>query len=55
MTKRRSSEILADKTQKLNLNFFHRLWKMFWNRGEFETGGKCIIGSGGWMVDGCPY
>jgi len=49
MTKKRSSEILADENQNFSAKgrIFHRVKKNFKNRGKSETGGKCIMVSGG--------
>jgi len=54
MTKKRSSEILADENrkclgEKVKLGKFStEAEQFFWNRGEIWNRGKCIIVSGGW-------
>src|SRR6218665_1970217 len=55
MTKKRSSEILADEKSR---NFsgkgkiFDRVRKFFENRGNLKQGGKCIVASGGMDAPG---
>jgi len=48
VTKKRSSEILADENRKIWENFPRSLKFFFWGeRGKSETGWKCIIASEG--------